>query len=74
MTTQDLELPVETKADPMPKIYLLKYAHKGKGFDGWYDVIAFHSKDVAKQALVNESKRYPDFSYKIDTIDFCKIA
>lgn len=70
----NLELPVETKADSMPKVYLLKYSHKGPGFDGWYDVMAFHSKDVAKRALVNEMDRYPDFTYKIDTIDFCPMA
>lgn len=74
MTTQYLELPEEIKADPMPKIYLLKYAHKGHDFNGWYDVIAFHSKDVAKQALVNESAKHEHFTYKIDTIDFCKMA
>ena len=54
----------------MTEVYILKYAHKGKGFDGWYDIAVFQTKENAEKALEDERVLFEDFNYKIDTIKF----
>jgi hypothetical protein len=45
---------------------MIQYAHKGKNFEGWYNLKAFTTLEKAEQVLAEETQTKPDFKYCIN--------
>ena len=51
-------------------IYLVQYAHKSDGFDGWYSIAAYPTKNKALLREIHERREEPDYLYRISEVIF----